>query len=73
MVPIGIDTIAKAKIVTPKSKGDQGKGGRKKYSMTRIRSIRHHKRDGDQRPLRKIKWPQRQKIKQQLCSSMQVW
>jgi hypothetical protein len=28
--------------------------------MTRIRSIRHHKRDGDQRSLRKIKRPQRQ-------------
>jgi hypothetical protein len=29
MVPIGIDTIAKAKIAAPKSKGDQGKGDRK--------------------------------------------
>ena len=30
--------------------------------MTHIRSIHHHKRDGDQRSLRKIKRPQRQKI-----------
>jgi hypothetical protein len=73
MVPIEINGIAKAKITAPKSKGEPRKGGGKKYSMTRIRSIRHHKRDGDQRPLRKIKWPQRQKIKQQLCSSLQVW
>jgi hypothetical protein len=29
MVPIGIDTIAKAKITAPKSKGEPGKGGGK--------------------------------------------
>jgi hypothetical protein len=29
MVPIGIDTITKAKITTPKSKGEPGKEGRK--------------------------------------------
>jgi hypothetical protein len=29
MVPIGIDMIAKAKITTPQSKGEPGKGGRK--------------------------------------------
>jgi hypothetical protein len=29
MVPIGIDTIAKAKITAPKSEGKPGKGGRK--------------------------------------------
>jgi hypothetical protein len=29
MVPIGIDTITKAKITAPKSKGEPGKGGRK--------------------------------------------
>jgi hypothetical protein len=73
MVPIGIDAVAKAKITTLKSKGEPGKGGGKKYSMKCIRSILHHKKDGDQRPLRKIKRPQRQKIKQQLCSSLQVW
>jgi hypothetical protein len=27
MVPIGIDTVPKAKITAPKSKGEQGKGG----------------------------------------------
>jgi hypothetical protein len=72
MVPIGIDTIAKAKIAAPKSKGEPRKGGGKKYSMTHIHSICHHKRDGDQRSLRKIKRPQRQKIKQ-MCISLQVW
>jgi hypothetical protein len=54
MVPIGIDTITKAKITAPQSKGESGKEGGK-YSMARIHSIRHHKKDGDQRPLRKIK------------------
>jgi hypothetical protein len=34
MVPIGIDTIAKAKIAEPKSKGDQGKGGKKIFNDT---------------------------------------
>jgi hypothetical protein len=34
MVPIGIDTIAKAKIAAPKSKEDQGKGGRKIFNDT---------------------------------------
>jgi hypothetical protein len=63
MVPIGIDTIAKAKIIVPQSKGESGKKRRKKYSMTHIRSTRHCKRDGDQRPLRKSKRPQRQKNK----------
>jgi hypothetical protein len=29
MVPIGIDTITKAKITTPKSEREPGKGGRK--------------------------------------------
>jgi hypothetical protein len=29
-VPIGIDTIAKAKITAPQSKGESGKGGEKK-------------------------------------------
>jgi hypothetical protein len=29
MVPIGIDTIAKAKIIVPKSEGEPGKGGEK--------------------------------------------
>jgi hypothetical protein len=71
MVPIGIDTITKAKITAPQSKGESRKGG-KKYSMTHIRSTHHRKRDRDQRPLRKSKRPQRQKIKQQLCSSLQV-
>jgi hypothetical protein len=37
MVPIGIDTIAKAEITTLKSKREPGKGG-KKYSMARIHS-----------------------------------
>jgi hypothetical protein len=41
--------------------------------MTHIRSTHHCKRDGDQRPLRKSKQPQKQKIKQQLCSSLKVW
>jgi hypothetical protein len=29
MVPIGIDTITKAKIIAPQSKGESGKGGGK--------------------------------------------
>jgi lantibiotic modifying enzyme len=46
MVPIGIDMIAKAKIAAPKSKGDQGKGGRKNISVwhDRPRLCREHRR-----------------------------
>jgi hypothetical protein len=54
MVPIGIDAILKAKLQRLRAKENQEKEA-EKYSMTRIRSIRHHKRDGDQRPLMKIK------------------
>jgi hypothetical protein len=34
MVPIGINAIAKAKITTPKSKGEPGKGGGKIFNDT---------------------------------------
>jgi hypothetical protein len=59
MVPIGIDTVPKAKITAPKSEGEPGKGG-EKYLMTHIHGTPHRKRGGGQRPLRWIKRPQRQ-------------
>jgi hypothetical protein len=61
--PSGLTRSQKRKLQRLRAKENQEKEA-KKYSMTRIRSIRHHKRDGDQRSLRKIKRPQRQKLKQ---------
>jgi hypothetical protein len=70
--PSGLTRSQKRKLQRLRAKENREKEA-EKYSMTHIHSIHHHKRDGDQRPLRKIKRPQRQKIKQQLCSSLQVW
>jgi hypothetical protein len=44
MVPIGTDTVSKAQIVAPGSKGDQGKSSGKEYFMKHICSNHHHKR-----------------------------
>jgi hypothetical protein len=54
----GLTRSQKRKLQRLRAKENQEKEA-EKYSMTRIHSIRHHKRDGDQGPLRKIKWPQR--------------
>jgi hypothetical protein len=70
--PPGLTRSQKRKLQRLRAKENQEKEA-EKYSMTRIRSTYHQKRDGDQRPLRKIKRPQIQKIKQQLCRSLQVW
>jgi hypothetical protein len=58
--PSGLTRSQKRKLQRLRAKENQEKEA-EKYSMTHIRSIYHHKRDGDQRPLRKIKRPQRQK------------
>jgi hypothetical protein len=49
MVPIGTDTVSKAQVAEPESKREQGKRGRKIFN---VRSTHHHKRGGDQRPLK---------------------
>jgi hypothetical protein len=56
--PSGLTRSQKRKLQRLRAKENQEKEA-KKYSMTRIRSIHHRKRDGDQRSLRKIKRPQR--------------
>jgi hypothetical protein len=56
--PSGLTRSQKRKLQRLRAKENQEKEA-EKYSMTRIRSIHHRKRDGDQRPLRKIKRPQR--------------
>jgi hypothetical protein len=48
MVPIGTDTVSKAKIATLESKEKEVE----KYFMTHICSTHHRKRGGGQRPLK---------------------
>jgi hypothetical protein len=56
--PLGLTRSQKRRLQRLRAKENLEKEA-EKYSMTRIRSIHHHKRDGDQRALRKIKRPQR--------------
>jgi hypothetical protein len=69
--PSGLTRSQKQKLHRLRAKENREKEA-EKYSMTHIRSTHHRKRDGDQRPLRKSKQPQRQKIKQ-LCNSLYMY
>jgi hypothetical protein len=58
MVPIRTNTFLEAQIIAFESKGKLGKRDRKN-SMIYIHSTHHHRRGGNQRPPKQLKWPQK--------------
>jgi hypothetical protein len=69
--PSGLTQSQTRKLQRLRTKESKEKRQRK-CLMIHICSTHHHKRDGDQRPPKQLKRPQRWKMKQQLHNSLQI-